>query len=356
MPNEILTKERPQPSRQMLQSGNHLSITADGFYHVLQTYPQEQRDPLAFWFDLAKDRSWKLTELAKQSGVSSTTISRLFRGKYEGDVAGQIARLAQAMESWSEVIGNPDFIMTSLAKKMFAVFDKTRALRNVTLMWGPKGIGKSCNIDEYTRRNNHGLTFAVRCPAYGCSIHEFVKHVAETLRIFPGRKSRFRLSQEIAKMLAKGNRLLIIDELHEVFKTCGPTSIIRICEWLRELQDVSECGLVLTGTELLKHEFFHGIHADVLAQLVDRGTVQIPLNNKPTKGDILAIMRHYGLDFPGHNDPEAATIVNDILKSSGLRKLTLHLRDGASAANKRKEENTWTHFVDAFEAIQSMSK
>ena len=94
----------------------------------------------------------------------------------------------------------------------------------------------------------------------------------------------------------------------------------------------------------------------MLAQLVDRGTVQIPLGSKPTKGDILAFMKHYGLAYPDAGEPVALALVNDIIASNGLRKLTLHLRDGMAYAIKKSERYEWHHFVAAHEAIQSLGK
>jgi len=348
---------QPAASVQMLNGGRHLTITSDKFYDLIEsTYTESEREVLSFWFELAKDRSWGLAELAKQSGASATTLTRLFRGIYEGSSSAQIEKLALSKANWSEVIGNPDFIRTSLSRKMFEVFDKTRALKNVTIMWGPMGIGKTTVIKEYTRQNNHGKTFAVRCPGHGCTTFQFVAHVAKAMRVSTSRETITTMREKISNMLGKGTRLLIIDELHEIFRTCNKETIVRICEWLREVQETADCGLALTGTELLHKEFFKGVHKDVLAQLVDRGTVQIPLGAKPTKGDILSFMKHYGLAYPADTDPDALAIVEDIIKASGLRKLTLHLRDGAAYAGKRQETYTWDHFTAAFTAIQSLSK
>ncbi len=346
----------PAPSNQMLHSGRNLGIATESFYDTIEKYPEHHRETLSFWFELGRDRNWGLTELSRQSGVSSTTLTRLFRCIYEGDVEAQIERLAIARANWSEVIGNPDFIMTSLSRKMFEAFDKTRALRNVTIMWGAMGIGKTTIITEYHRQHGHGQTFVVRCPGHGCSIYQFVSHVAKSMRVSMSKETIMSMRDKIGAMLAKGNRLLILDELHEIFRTCNQQTIIRICEWLRELQEISQCGLALTGTELLHKEFFHGVHKEVLAQLVDRGTVQIPLNATPTKGDIVAFLKHYGLPFPTETEGQAATLINDILRSSGLRKLTLHLRDGAAYANKRQETYTWDHFTAAHDAIQALSR
>ena len=355
MTTAITTDTRPAVSNAMLHGGRSLGVSTQDFYDKLELYPEEHRETPSFWFETGRDRNWSLNDLFKQTGVSTTTLTRLFRGMYEGDVPAQISKLAIARTNFNEVVGNPDFILTSLARKMFEAFDKTRALRNVTIMWGPMGIGKTTIINEYKRQHGHGQTFVVRCPGHGCSIYQFITHVAKSMRVSMTRETIMTMRDKIGTMLGKGHRILILDELHEVFRTCNTQTIIRICEWLREVQEIAGCGLALTGTELLHKEFFHGVHKDVLAQLVDRGTVQIPLNAKPTKGDITAFLKHYGLPFPAEREPEAASLLNDIIRSHGLRKLTLHLRDGQAYANRRQETYTWDHFTAAFEAIARMS-
>ena len=165
------TDPRPAATTQMLAAGRHLGISSPEFYDVLEKYTEDRKETLAYWFETGCDRNWGLSELSRQSGVHSTTISRLFRGIYEGDVAAQISKLSTARANLCEAIGNPDFIMTSLAREMFETFDKTRALRNVTIMWGPMGIGKTTIIAEYLRLHGHGQTFVVRSPGHGCTLY-----------------------------------------------------------------------------------------------------------------------------------------------------------------------------------------
>jgi hypothetical protein len=82
----------------------------------------------------------------------------------------------------------------------------------------------------------------------------------------------------------------------------------------------------------------------------------VPLPNKATRKDYAAFLNFYGLAFPTEADGDALQIMEDIIKSSGLRKLTMHLRDGAAYASRRQEPYAWNHFVAAFEAIQSLSR
>lgn len=350
-----------QDTRLSIPSNGRQTVEARGFGIAtenlnLSSYTPDQQDTLGFWWHLAKDKGWTFKEFERQTGVSTTTLTRLYRGIYQGDIAAQVKKLENAKVTFAHAAENPDFLLTSLAKVMFTAFDKTRALRNVTIMWGVKGIGKTTIMREYTHTHNHGHTFYVRCLGSGCSIAQFIRHVAASMNIVILNRNSYDLRCAILAYLSKGSRLLIVDELHEVFLTCTNRQIVQICEFLRELADVAEVGLALVGTHELHHQFFNGPHKGMLAQMVDRGTVQIQLKAKPTKGDVLLFLGHYELAYPSETDGDALSLLNDIIQSNGLRKLTQHLRDGQAYANKRQETYQWHHFVAAHDAIQSLSK
>lgn len=330
-------------------------IAVENFETAITAYSLDQQEIVRWWFYLAKERGWPLARLADATGVHSSTLSRVFRGIYQAEIDRVAATLVKAKEIFAEVSDNPEFIQTSLASRLFSAMDKTRALGNVTICWGPMGIGKTVCLEEYTRQNNHGKTRVVRFPA-GCTFAYFVAHVATALGIAAHKTGQFANRQKIYQVMSAGKRLLIVDELHQAFLTCRADTAIKCCEFLREICDVSGCGLFLIGTEVLRKEIYQGAHKDALAQLIDRGTVQIPLPAKATKQDYQRFLAYYGLKLPGEHDPEAKDILEDIIKSAGLRKLTLHLRDGAAYAGKRGEIYEWRHFTAAFEAIQSLSK
>jgi DNA transposition AAA+ family ATPase len=317
-------------------------------------YDAKTAEVLRFWFFTAREQGWNLARLAKTTGVSTTTLYRLFRGEYSADAANTAEKLIKARETFQDSADSPEFIETSLAKRLFLIFDKTRALGNVSILWGKMGIGKSSAITEYARRNT-GRTSVVRFPA-GATFAHFVQEVGRAVGVAK-LQSAPQLRERITHILGMGQRLMIVDELHQAFLTTRTDTAVRCCEFLREISDVSQCGLALVGTELLEESIFRGPHKDALRQFVDRGTVQVSLPSQPTQQDIRQFLQAYSLDFPdAAKDPDAYAILTDIIKSAGLRKLTLHLRDGQAHANKRQEIYQWPHFTAAFKGIQALSK
>jgi DNA transposition AAA+ family ATPase len=332
------------------------NISPDQFELVIAKLPAEQQEIIRWWYFLGKDRGWPLTQLAKACGSSSTTLSRVFRGEYGAELDNLCRSLTKARSSFHEAVDNPEFIVTSLAKEMFAINDRVRSLRTVALLYGPMGIGKTTVQEEYKHRNNHGRTIYYRCEP-GMTLVQFISSFAAACGIgFKSKQTQLRIREKLYTLLAAGQRLVIIDELHQLFlrRPGNDLTAVQQCEFLRTVYDKAGCGMVLIGTHALEKYMLD--QRDILAQLLDRGTMPIQLPAKPTADDARAFVKHFGLPPLTDREPEAAAIIKDILVSSGLRKLTLHLRDGAATAAKRGEKYSWNHFCTAFEDLQSLGK
>jgi DNA transposition AAA+ family ATPase len=337
-------------------NNTNYNVAPDIFEGVIAQLPADQQDPLRFWYFLGKERGWSLNKLARVCGVSSTTLSRVFRGDYGADTSKLCANLAKARDSFGQAVENPDFIMTSMAKQMFRLFDRARALRTVQFMSGAMGTGKTTVAMEYKRLNNHGRTIYYRCEP-GLTFVQFVAELARAHGISAKKQTHLRLREKLYTVLAAGNRLCIIDEFHQLFLRRERNDITPVlqCEFIRAAHDISGAGFGIISTDALEKHLID--NANALAQLMDRNSAgRARLPDKPTKGDVAAFIRSYGLPELTDREPEAQVIVRDILAASGLRKLTLHLRDGKAVSVKAGKPYAWSHFVTAFEDIASLSK
>jgi DNA transposition AAA+ family ATPase len=349
-----MTQIIPSPDTAVLRPATtttNYNIAPDQFEAVIANLPEDQQDVIRWWYFLGKDRGWSLATLAKACGSSTTTLSRVFRGDYGAELTNLCTTLVKARASFHEAIDNPEFIQTSLANQMSSICDRARSLRTVAILWGAIGIGKTSVLEEYKFRNNHGRTIYYRCEP-GMTLVQFITSLGTACGVSPkSKQTQLRTREKIYSLLATGQRLVIIDELHQLFLRREARDITPVlqCEFLRTIFDKSNCGMVLTGTKALEKYMID--QKDVLAQLLDRGTMTIHLPDKPTAQDVQSFIRFYGLPDLSRHEPEATTIIRDILKSSGLRKLTLHLRDGAATAAKHAEKYTWSHFVTAFEDL-----
>jgi DNA transposition AAA+ family ATPase len=329
------------------------TISAVDFEQVLKTvYTEEQAEVLRFWFFSARDRLWSLSRLAEATGISPTSLTRVFRGIYPTNPAEIIAKLARARETFHESSENPKFIETSLSKRLFAIFDKTRALRNVSILWGRMGIGKTVCIAEYQRRNNHGRTQVVRFPS-GSTFSYFVTHIARGCGISTSSQSAFEQRGKIIQILSAGQRLLIIDELHQAFTSYQHGSAVKVFEVIREIYDRTHCGLVLVGTNVLRDELSIGRLAPILEQLRRRGTIKVQLPSRPPKVDLDRIAKRFNLP-PAEG--LAADVVKDMILTSGLGMYIKFLQSATMLAAKDRKKPTWDHFVQAHDIIASLSQ
>jgi len=338
------------------KNNTNYNISSDGFEGVIAKLPEDQQDVLRFWFFLGKDQDYSLSKLANVCGVSSTTLSRIFRGEYGAELTNVCATLAKARASLTENVGNPEYKHTSLAKQMFSIFDRTRALRTISFMEGDMGIGKTTVELEYKRLNNHGRTTYYRCEP-GLTFVQFVTEVARANGVSYQKQTHLRLREKLYRVFGAGNRLFIVDEFHQLFlkRSRGDTSTpVMQCEFLRAMYDIAGGGISIVSTDAIEQHLQDNKAA--LAQLLDRGTIYAKLPKKPTKGDIKMFLDDFSLSDPTGRNVEASSILADIIKESGLRKLTLHLRDGAAYAKKTGQRYDWNHFVTAFKDIKAITR
>ena len=346
-PNRVAEVRGPVRSNQQ--------TSPEVFEHAVAELPEPQKETLQWWFYHGRENDLSLTSLGRKAGVSATSLSRAFRGAYAADLANLCETLTAARENLTQMVRNPDFIMTSLAKEMWEIFDTARDLETIELLYGPKGIGKTVVAKEYKRLNNHGKTHYHRCSP-GMTFGQFVTSLAASMGIPSHRHSHLRLRGKIIAVLAAGKRLLILDELHQLFlrkPRSEAESALLICEFIREIYDLAGCGVAMIGTRALAVDFEK--HEAALEQLLDRALDPIDLPAKPTRGDADALISHFGLSV-AESTPEAAAIIKDIFVISGLRKLTVHLRAGARHAAKLGQTYRWHHFVAAHDRRASLTK
>lgn len=349
----------PAEARSVTTTTNY-NTSPDQFEKVIRPLPEDQQDVLRWWYFLGKDNGWSLSQLAQACGSSTSTLSRVFRGDYNAELTKLCGELAKARARRSERVDNPEFTQTSLADIVFALCDSARSLRTVIIAMGEMGIGKTTCELEYKRRNNHGKTIYYRCEP-GMTLVQFIQSLGAACGVgYKSRVTQLKIREKLYTLLGAGQRLLIIDELHELFLRRDKNDITPIlqCEFLRTCFDKAEetgggCGLILFGTKTLeKHMATAG---DALAQLVDRGE-KVDLPAKPSNEDGRKIVAQFGLPPLTASDTEASAIIADILRSSGLRKLTLNLRNGATYAKKLKQDYCWRHFVTAHDDRRSLGK
>src|SRR5688572_3992029 len=89
-------------------AGTNYQISPDLFEGVIAKLPEDQAEVLRWCYFYGKENGLTLTALARNVGVSSTTLSRVFRGVYNAEPDSLCETLAKARASKSESVDNPE--------------------------------------------------------------------------------------------------------------------------------------------------------------------------------------------------------------------------------------------------------
>lgn len=326
---------------------NVATLSVDSFAAVAQAFVTQGKadapraESLTRFLIESKRRRLSTSQMAAALGLSATTVSRVFRGIYEGDVAAVADKAALALRLWQEREGRGKvFIETSIARQVFTACDFALNRQTPAIVTGLSQLGKTTAFEEYARRSDAIVRY-VRMPA-AANLQLFLEELGEALGVVSSIKVNDRRRR--LRRALNDRTLLIIDELHELVISTTRAQTRRICEVIRELFDRSHCGLVLCGTEVLTSDLLHGPDAGMLDQVVQRA-IEMRLPRRLPKADILAVAKRHGL--PETLPEEANIAVRDLR----MNRLCLICAMAAEAAAKRGVPLDWTLWLATKRAL-----
>ena len=197
------------------------------------------RDKLAKWMQ-AKGQSQ--AKVAKSLGISAATLSMFLKGTYTGDneqIAAAAWNLLELNQKQSIAVRTPDFTMTAIASDIITVADYAHTHRDIGVIYGDAGIGKTMTIEEYAKKNPMSVLITA-------DVTSTVKTLLEDILAGLGCKStagnRSQAKRQLVKELRDTNRMIIIDEAqHLKLPTLEAVRGI--------IYDLCHCGVLLVGNE-----------------------------------------------------------------------------------------------------------
>lgn len=367
MPNTT-TSSTPQPAaaaaaEERDPSGNitnYVALSADKVKEVTSALvvsgdltPEMAAD--VFWL-FGWIKGSKLTEsaAAKCVGLDASTLHRVIRGQYGASYAGVCAKIGKFRLITEARAHKRDagFIETSTWRKVSGVCTGALNDQLPAMIYGASQIGKTTCLLEFARRNNHGTTKYIRMPCH-CSFSYFVRSLAGSCYLTNNRYCRIDDMRDRICATLDANNLLIVDEFHQAFTTCGQEVERSILEFVREVYDRTKCGIVMSATKLGRREFEGGRNAAVYEQFRRRGMVTLVLPDTPPKSDIDAIARAYKLPAPSGETLDA---IREMLKRSGTGMYVKYLQKAASVAAQRGEPFTWDSFLSVWAGLSALAE
>lgn len=205
---------------------------------------QVRQDFIAFTRE--NNISHKTVSRALGGGFSKSTISLWLSGKYDGDVD----RVTRAINQWMEdeavarAFRRPDgFVETEVVTKMLAAMKMARTQGTMALIHGPAGVGKTMTAEAAATVFQGSIYVRVmQATRRGPGL---IAEIA-TLLGLSTRNSGWRVQKSVIDELKGTNRMLIIDEVHQLHE--------KGYEAVRDLHDAAGIPIILIGTvDACKH-------------------------------------------------------------------------------------------------------
>ena len=176
-------------------------------------------------------------KVAIQLGYSATAISQYLKGTYKGDVEGIDKAVGQLLERYQSKLKDvpTDFIPTPTAKRILEVCGLAHAMKDIYLVIGEAGLGKSRALQHYAASNSNAVLLEVD-PTFSAKV--LLTELCNVLGLSAPRNNHAMMTAIIEK-LKGSDRLLIIDEAELL--TYKPLEI------LRRIHDKTGVGVVLAG-------------------------------------------------------------------------------------------------------------
>lgn len=340
------------------------NYSLDQIRRATAEYREEDRRLLAECFLFCVREQITFKAFCEKIKYDNTTVSRIYNGKYvnpaTGEKYGIPENMAKGMRAFLEtererlVLGTTEFVETPTARRIFTGCDLARESGTPVFLWRTSHIGKTFALQQYSRTHNHGRSPYVRIrPARG--ITGFLDTLAVAIGVSP-KGRRDELLNRI-KSAMRGNMLLILDELHELNLTSKSYTYFQALEVIREIYDETGAGMVLCGTELFETSVMQERNG-VLEQLYRRGVHKIKLPPYPTRGDVAAILKANGLEFPDRTmtvrvkriTEQPYEILRLLARNDGLKSITERIR---YARKLGKGVVSWESFIAAHLYIQA---
>lgn len=243
-------------------------------------------------------------QVAKALGKSTGTISQYLRGEYKGnteEIDDAVRRLiARHNANVVDRKFNSDFVMTYAAKRCIGAIQTAHNEHEVSVIYGAAGLGKTQALKQYVRENPETVFIEVD-PGYNAKV--LLKALCKQLGQ-PEQGANHDLFERIINKLSADN-LIIVDEAELLSTKC--------LEFLRRINDKTQCGLVLAGMPRLLINL-KGKYGD-LAQLYSRCGNWCNLENSLNKDDIAKLAKT-GLNL---NDDELIDVLFETSQGNARR-------------------------------------
>jgi hypothetical protein len=243
----------------------------------------------------ANGKELTISKVANDIGVNRNTLSKYLNNRYKFNPAMIEARIQKYLDKYhnsdtnieSEIAKDiisesepltdtdPDFIETKNSKTIFEIAEMVRIEREIGIVTGRAGIGKTYSLKEYARHHpdvlliEADLTFTPKV---------LIREICAHLGIITG-LGLHDMFEGLVEKMADMDIMLIIDEAEHL--------PVRGIDILRRNHDKTYCGILICGLPqlLLRLKSLRGDYAYIFSRIGIGAKLEAP-----TKKDVYAIV------------------------------------------------------------------
>lgn len=323
--------------------------------------PEDLREDFKYLKCYVRDECLKdvttFVDRIKRHGVylDKTSWTKILRGRWNRDARGEPTVnpviKAEKLKTYIEALrsstrleamrGRVPFVETSTWHSISDYIDLRAAKETVNrfgIVIGHTGTQKTACFKEYQRRHNHGSTWWLEAPAGG-QIGTFLGRLCQCSGI-SDQISNARKTAHLLRVVQK-SKVLIIDNAQDLYRP-GKQDLYAF-NFLRQLQDETECCIILSITPLFEKELVSGIVSAYFEQFVGRsGGIRKWLKLAPyaPDEDVQAIAEAFGMRDARRN---LKTLLKVSQQPGRIRAFFDDLQDAKRLASSRKEALTIDH-------------
>lgn len=317
------------------------------------TIDQAGADILLWYYSHCQSQGWSQKQASREINKNSwSTLYRVWQGKYGAgydQIIKDIERVKTIHEQRSKLAGI-NYIETSVYQTVADVCTNALIGQEISTINGNTQIGKTAAIKHYIKQNPDMRIVYFETPSCPCKSLFFGELGAACYVTQHSNTNQLRKS---IKAAFDSKTLLIIDEFHQVFLGSDKAAVA-IVEFIRELYNHAQCGVVLVGTNVLDDNLRKGRHHKIFAQTLKRGLIHAQLPDKTPGADIRLAIERYA--FPVKIAPDARKMIDQINTDHGLGIILKAFKAGATLAKKQDSDPTWDHLIEAWTILQRLSQ
>lgn len=266
---------------------------------------------------MQRDKRLSQAILAKESGVSATTLNQWLGGKYPGDNEGIDAKLRLWLEAdqarraaGSAMPVAPSYVSTPTSARILGALAYAQMAGDIAVAYGSAGVGKTSSILHYSQ-SSPNVWIATMDPSTA-GVVTCLQEICDALGLDTGGGAR-AMTKRIEKRVRDAHGLLAVDEAQHLS--------VAALDQIRSIHDATGVGVALIGNDGVFARMAGGRNAQQLDRLYSRVGKRLRLQQS-TEADIVALIKAWGID----DSKCHATLIQIARGPGALRTLTKTLR------------------------------